>query len=49
MIELTARGTEEIEALRKEYTKRTGEGISQSEMVDEMIKIGHHNLIGRWK
>ena len=45
MIELTAKGTEELEELRKEYKSRTGKEISQSEMADAMIKMGHYSLI----
>lgn len=49
MIELTAKGTEELGELRKEYTDRTGKEISESEMADAMIKMGHYSLIGMWQ
>ena len=48
MIELTAKGTEELNELCKEYKDRTGKEITQSEMTDAMIKLGHYNLIGMW-
>ena len=49
MIELTAKGTEELDALCKEYEKRTGKEVSESEMTDMMVQMGHYNLIGMWK
>lgn len=48
MIELTAKGTEELDALCKEYKVRTGKEITESEMADMMIQLGYYNLIGMW-
>lgn len=49
MIELTAKGSEELTALCKEYEDRTGKAVTESEMADMMIQMGYYNLIGMWK
>jgi len=48
MIELTAKGTEELNGLCEEYENRTGKEVTKSEMADMMIQMGYHNLIGTW-
>ena len=49
MIELTAKGTDELNELCTEYKSRTGKEITQSEMTDAVIEMAHYNLIGMWK
>ena len=48
MIELTTVGTVQLDELCEEYKSRTGKEISQNEMIDALIEMGHRNLIGMW-